>query len=185
MERGMNRLPAFGLDFVNKPRRAGPVGWAVLLLVAVAVGMAALDWQSARDEAVRWEEKDQHWQQLLKRQGGQRATHGDNSAALRPQMVAAAKAIDLLATPWGALYRSLEGSVDDSVSLLAVSPNFDKGEVRLGGEAKDFAALRAYIKRLGESESLAEVRLLGQEVKQKDPEHPIVFSILAAWRKPS
>ncbi len=180
----MNRIPPFGLDFVGTRHRVGVVGWVVLLLGGLAVAGAALDWQSARDEAEGWAGKGEHWQQMTHRLAGAPANRR-NGAALRPQMAAAAKAVERLSTPWGTLYRSLEGTVDDTVSLLAIAPDADKGEVHLGGEAKDFGALRAYIKRLGESEALGDVRLLGQEVKQSDAQHPIVFSIVAAWRKPS
>jgi hypothetical protein len=181
----MTRPYALGLDLVARRRRISLAGWLVLAGGLVAVGMATLDWQDARDDAARWSAKSAHWQDMAKRVGGSRKTVGDDAAVLRPQVAAAAKAISRLTTPWGALYRSLEGSADDTVSLLAISPNVDKGEVRLSGEAKDFAALRSYLKRLGDSEALADVRLLGQEVKTGDAQRPIVFSIVAAWRRAS
>lgn len=180
----MNRFPALGFDFVAR-RRSGPLGWGLLAAGVVLVGLVAFHWQAVRTEAARGSAQAEHWQKLARRLDGGPQAAGDDSAALRPQIVAAAKAIDRLATPWGALYRSLESSVDDSVSLLAIAPNADKGEVRLNGEAKDFAALRAYLKRLGESEALTDVRLLGQEIKQSDAQHPIAFSLVATWRKAS
>jgi Tfp pilus assembly protein PilN len=180
----MNRFPALGLDFVAGRRVCGPIGWLLLLAGALLTALAAFDWQAAREDAARWSANTEHWQHMASRMGGGR-TAGEDAAVLRPQMVAAAKAIERLATPWGALYDSLEGSVDDTVSLLEVAPSADKHEIRLAGEARDFAALRAYIKRLGDSGGLADVRLLGQEVKRSDPQHPIVFSIVATWRQPS
>ena len=180
----MKRPGALGLDFVATGCRVSPIGWLLLMAGGVAVSLAALDWQAAHDDAARWSAKRQHWQEMAKRLGAGK-TVSDDSAALRPQITAAAKAVEHLATPWGALWRDLEGSVDDSVSLLAIAPSADKGEVRLAGEAKDFAALRAYLKRLGASAALADVHLLGQEVKQSDPQHPIAFAIVAAWRRPS
>lgn len=181
----MNRFPILGLDFVGRRRASGRAGWLMLAAGVVLVGLVALHWQAARNDAARWSAEAERWQQMAKRLDGSQQTVGADAAALRPQVVAAARAIDRLATPWGALYRSLEASVDDSVSLLAIAPNVDKREVRLSGEAKDFAALRAYLKRLGESEALTDVRLLGQEIKQSDAQHPIVFSVIAVWRRAS
>jgi Tfp pilus assembly protein PilN len=87
-----------------------------------------------------------------------------------------------MAIPWGELYRCLEENADQNVSLLAVLPNPEKGELRLSGEARDFAALRGYLERLGESGVLTDVRLLNHEVKESDAQKPVVFSLVAAWR---
>ena len=179
----MSRPSALGHDFVARKPRGSAAGWLCLLLGLALAGGVALDWTAARDDAARWSAKAEHWQAMAKRAGhGSVAVSGD-AASLRPQIEAAAKAVDRLAIPWGELYRSLESTVDDSVSLLAILPNAEKGELRIAGEAKDFPALRAYLQRLGDSGSLSEVRLLGQEIKQNDPQHPIAFTIAAAWRK--
>lgn len=181
----MNRPFPLDLDLLGRRRRGSLIGWLMLLGATVFLVVGALDWQAAREDAARWSAKAGHWQDMAVRLGGGRKTGSDEAAVLQPQVVAATKAIRSLVTPWGGLYRSLEGSIDDSVSLLAISPNVNKGEIRLNGEAKDFAALRSYLKRLAESEALSDVRLLGQEVKHGDAQHPIVFSIVATWRKAS
>lgn len=182
----MKRLPSPGLDFVARPRAAGPLGW-LLLAAGVAVASAvALDWQAADDDAAHWAGQAEHWQSMARRAGGSRTNaSAADVAALQPQVEAAARAVARLGMPWGDLYRSLEESQDETVALLAVMPNAEKGELRLSGEAKDFAALRAYLRRLGASTALADVRLLGQEVKQSDAQHPVVFSIAATWRRPT
>lgn len=179
----MKRLPELRLDFVAR-RRTGSAAGLLLLVAGIAVAAAtALDWQDVDAEAGRWAAKAEHWQAMARRAGGSRSDAATvDATALRPQVEAASRAVARLGTPWGGLYRSLEESLDENVSLLAVMPNADKGEVRLSGEAKDFAALRAYLQRLGQGGTLAEVRLLGQEVKSNDDQRPIVFSIAATWR---
>jgi Tfp pilus assembly protein PilN len=182
----MSRPSALGLDFVARRRSANLAGWLLLLAGVALTGLALLDGQTASDEAAGWVAKTEHWQSLAKHSGrGSREAVDGDAAALRPQVEAATKAIARLGTPWGDLYRSLEASLDDSVSLLAILPNVEKGEVRLNGEAKDFAALRGYLQRLGASGALTDVRLLGQEVKQSDAQHPIAFAIVATWRRAS
>jgi hypothetical protein len=182
----MKRPSALGLDFVARRPKASLGGWLLLLVGAAVATAATFDWQAASDDTGRWTAQAEHWQSAAKRAGlgSHEAVDGD-AAVLRPQIEAAAKAIARLGTPWGELYRSLEASVDDSVSLLAILPNPEKGEVRVNGEAKDFAALRGYLQRLNDSGTLTDVRLLGQEVKQNDAQHPVVFAIVATWRRAS
>ena len=53
--------------------------------------------------------------------------------------------------------------------------------VRIGGEAKDFDALLAYITRLEQSKILNHVYLTSHEVRSQDAEKPVRFSLLANW----
>ena len=170
------------LDLVGRRPLASAGGWLLLVAGCLLALASALDWQEARDDTMRWQDKAERWQQALQRARHDAGMTGEDLAALRPQVEAAVKAVNRLTIPWSALYRSLESSADDSVSLLAILPNPDKGEVRLNGEAKDFAALRAYVQRLGEGGVLADVRLQNQEVRESVAERPIVFSLVAAWR---
>lgn len=185
LERGMNRQPPLGLDFIGGRRRGSRIGWVLLLAGAVLIGMAVLDWWAANGQAAHWGAQARNWQDKAKRLEGRGIGVAVDSAAFRQQVQATGKAISRLATPWGELYSTLESSIDESVSLLAISPNAEKGELRLNGEAKDFAALRSYLQRLSDSGTLTDVRLLRQEVKQSDAQRPILFSIVATWRKAS
>jgi hypothetical protein len=183
MECGMTRQPPLGHDFVSRQRRTSRFGWSLLGAGVVLVGATMIAWLSASEETANWNEKAEHWQNKAKGDGSHGSqTAGGDGVALRPQVDAAAKAITQLAMPWGELYGSLERTVDETVSLTAILPSPEKGEVRLNGEAKDFAALRSYLKRLSDTGNLTDVRLLRQEVKQSDPQRPIVFSIVAIWR---
>jgi Tfp pilus assembly protein PilN len=176
----MKQLAPLGLDFVARRRVAGAGGW-LLLLAGVAFALAAtLDWQDAREETARWEDKAAQSAHAAQRAGRGGATVGDE--VLRPQIDAAAKAVSRLAIPWGELYRCLEENADQNVSLLAVLPNPDKGELRLTGEARDFAALRGYLQRLGESGVLTDVRLLSHDLRESDAQKPVLFSLVAVWR---
>lgn len=172
---------SLGLDFVGGHRRSSRLGWSLLAAGSVLVLAAFVAWWLASEETAHWRQETLHWEEMAKGAGsGNRVA--DGQAALRPEVDAAAKAIDRLAIPWGELYGSLESSLDETIGLLAVLPNAEKGELRLNGEAKDFTALRGYLKRLSETGVLTEVRLLRQEIKQSDPQRPIVFSIVATWR---
>ena len=176
----MKRLAPLGLDFAAGRRIAGTGGWLLLVAGASVALAATLDWQDLREDTARWEDKAVQQARAAQRAGqGAPAVGGEE---LRPQIDAAAKALSRLAIPWGELYRCLEENADQNVSLLAVLPNPEKGELRLSGEARDFAALRGYLERLGESGVLSDVRLLNHEVRESDAQKPVVFSLVAVWQ---
>jgi hypothetical protein len=180
LERGMKRSAPLGLDFAARRGIAGAGGW-LLLAAGVSVALAAsLDWQDLREDTARWEDKAAQQAHAARRAGQGSAVAGGGE--LRPEVEAAAKVVSRLAIPWGELYRCLEENVDQNVSLLTVLPNPEKGELRLSGEARDFAALRGYLERLGESGVLTDVRLLNHEVRESDAQKPVVFSLVAAWQ---
>lgn len=123
-------------------------------------------------------ERGTRWKVALRRI--ETPSHGA-AAGVAPSAATEA-ALARLAVPWGPLYGAIERCADDSVTLLAITPNAEKGELQLLGEAKDFAALRGYLERLGAASPISEARLLGQEIRQSDSQKPIVFRIAAAWR---
>lgn len=179
----MKRKMSLALDFTARRRIAGAGGWLLLVAGAAFALAVILDWQDAHEETARWEDKAAQWGHTARRSGQSGGGGVDGAAeALRPQIEAAAKAVTRLAIPWGALYSCLEDNADETVSLLAVLPNADKGEIRLSGEARDFAALRGYLQRLGDSGVLTDVRILSHELRESDAQKPVMFTLVAAWR---
>lgn len=83
------------------------------------------------------------------------------------------------AARWDSLLTSLEGAVDDSVTLLSLDPS--EGEMSLSGEARNFAAAGAFARRLEETKVLTDVRLLGHETAKEHPQRPVRFSLAAKW----
>ena len=64
--------------------------------------------------------------------------------------------------------KRFEAAQDDSTALLSVEPELSSGKLRLIGEARDGAALLAYIARLEGRGGITDVSLLSQQVKQCD-----------------
>ena len=90
-----------------------------------------------------------------------------------------------LTIPWSLLLRELELASQDSkdlVSVLAIDPDRQKGQVHLTAEARSLATALSYVERLQESHALRYPMLENHEVQSKDPEHPVRFLIRADWR---
>jgi hypothetical protein len=70
-------------------------------------------------------------------------------------------------------------SADES-SLLAIRPNAAGKSVQISGEARDMKAALAFVEAL-RREPLDNAALLSHQLKQNDPQRPIIFEISATW----
>jgi Tfp pilus assembly protein PilN len=87
-----------------------------------------------------------------------------------------------LATPWQKLFQSLERASTEKVALLSVQPDAQRGSVSIVGEAKEYGDVLAFAKRLNQQAPLGDAHLVGTEIKEADPQRPMVFTIAARWR---
>jgi type IV pilus assembly PilN-like protein len=101
---------------------------------------------------------------------------------LKENLAYANSVVQNLALPWDMLFKTVEGTGNVPVALLAVQPDAQKGMVRISGEAKDYAAVLTYLARLDGSGSLRNVHLLSHQLKQDDPQRPLLFTIAASWK---
>lgn len=87
-----------------------------------------------------------------------------------------------LTTPWDALFSAIEKSSLPDVALLNLEPNPQKGQVTIGGEAKNLHAVLDYVKQLEQQAVLSQVYLQKHSVDQMNASKPVSFSILASWQ---
>lgn len=97
----------------------------------------------------------------------------DETKALR--QAASAIRID-----WELLYRQVDHATSEDIALIAIQPNVLGKRVLISGEARDMAAALAFVDAL-QQKPLAQATLLSHQVKQSDPQQPIVFEISAIW----
>jgi hypothetical protein len=86
-----------------------------------------------------------------------------------------------LTLPWNELFNALEEANSSNIALLGIEPNAAKRQVRVMGEAKNSAALFAYIRILQAGKSMSGVYLKHQQVQEQNPEKPIRFTLDASW----
>lgn len=174
-------MRAIKLDFAERQsalRRAGFVLFVSAVAVAAYVGHAYVQESS---ELQNWEAK---WSSL------QKAHHTDTDVGqgkkadwerLQTELKIANKVVARLAMPWGDLFREIETSVDENVSLLNVEPDTEKSELRIMAEAKNFTAMLDYIKRLRASEVFKDAHIQSHQVQVSDPQKPVRFMVNAKW----
>lgn len=86
-----------------------------------------------------------------------------------------------LRLPWDSLFREIETSVVEHVTLLGIEPDPAQKEVKISAEAKDFASMLAYEASLQRISFFRNTHIVGHQIQQQDPQKPVRFVIHAQW----
>jgi Tfp pilus assembly protein PilN len=176
----MNTLLPLSLDYRRQRRAASRLDRALLigaLALTTYSGVLYLDLAGATAA-------------LEETQAAERAsTHGTRERRLSPgdaqqlknEVQQANAVLAQLALPWDALFADLDASQHERVALLLIEPDSEKRVVKVTGEARDFAAMLAYVNYLQDRPSLSGVYLQNHHMEQQSAEHPVRFSLLASW----
>jgi hypothetical protein len=89
-----------------------------------------------------------------------------------------------LTTPWADLLEALESAPQQAVALLAIEPSTAKKSFRLTAEAKDTAAMLAYLEALRKDRRLDAVVLISHQQQVQAPGKPLRFQLQAGWGVP-
>jgi hypothetical protein len=77
------------------------------------------------------------------------------------------RAVRQLNTPWPMLFAALEAEASDTVAVLSVEPNAERGAVRVQTEGPALEALLTHAERLGRRAPFGQVQLLRVEEKEE------------------
>ena len=167
-----------GLDF--QPRRPGLL--TVVLLLA-GVLLCADAWLEDRTLRSQLEETDVRLAQAKRRadriDAGRRDSRPENVFSV-DEGKALRQTIGLIRIDWEKLYRSIDEASSEDIALLAIRPNAVGKVVQISGEARNLAAALAFVEAL-RRDPLANAVLLSHQIKQSDPQQPILFEISATW----
>ena len=167
-------LARLHIDFVAR-RRASPWVGRILLAAAVTVGadmgLQFYDLQQInRDYRVEFAKVGKRGSQPVR-------------PASAEEVAAARETVQRLSLPWAKLFTAIESAATDKVALTAIEPDPRTGTVKITGDGKDYLAALTYVLNLSQSDALSNVQLVRHEVKQNDPQHPVAFSVSAAWNE--
>lgn len=154
-------------------------GMALLALAGIAAIVASWAYFQLHAQEQRWQSD---WQRLT----GLAAERHDTGTPeqqerLKAELRFADGVIDQLDTPWDALFGAVEGAYSEQTILLGVEPDTERHEVRLTAEAKDLAAMLAYLSQVRQSPALKDAYLASHQINQQDPQKPVRFTIDAQW----
>ena len=170
-------LHALALNFKQTPRR-----WSVFGLSLLVVGALALAYMANTERTLAGQiELAESRLEILAKRGKIKPAQPFDAQELQLEIRQANEILQQLALPWDALFKVVESNSEQEIALLSIQPDATKRIVRIGGEAKDFDALLAYITRLENSKIINRVYLTSHEVRTQDAENPVRFALLANW----
>ncbi|ACB36135.1 hypothetical protein Lcho_3881 [Leptothrix cholodnii SP-6] len=184
------RLRRLDLDLV----RPGPA-WPAWLLLIAGLALAAhtgLGYLALHEQQAQLQQRSARPHQAIA------APTAAVSDETRRELAAARQVLQELALPWEPLFRLIEGALMADAALLAIEPDAGKGALRIRGEARDYPAILAFMRRLEASPGdgagttpardpegaplLAGVHLLNHEIREDVAERPYLFTLVASWR---
>ena len=103
-------------------------------------------------------------------------------ADLAQEVKNANDALRHLSVPWDDLFRAVESSGSNKVTLLSLEPDVEKRQVHIKGEAKNFKSIMSYITQMEGHDVFGSVFLQNHHVQEEDPDQPVQFAIIATWQ---
>lgn len=169
----MNWPRPIGLD-VLAARRVPRLGLAVLMVGVGLIGERLWHFNEARGGAHDARSQRQSLDRQLARAPVATVTHG-----ARPWI---AVVNHDLGQPWASLLHRLEAARGASITLVSVNADAQSGRVTIVGQAGDFAAIAAYVRKLADA-GLREALVTSH---QTEPGVTAVrFSVTGRWATPT
>ena len=172
------------LDFQRAPSQLHWASVVLLLVGASCVGVVLNSHFELSAQLGALEHRVDAAERTLRRQTPAARPSGDPQVRAE-QTREANEVLALLSLPWQDALAQLEDVGRDDVALLNVEPDMEKGIIRLGGEAKDYEAILAYMKLLQARPGLSEVVLQTHQRESQKPGQPTHFLLTARWGKAS
>jgi len=173
------------IDFATAQRGSEARSW-IVLGVGVACTVAAL--VSYRSIALELDEVDAQARVAARKLGAEQKREVLDPArlqALSQRIAASNRVLQALDQPWFQLLADIEAAITPGIVLLAFEPDAAQGSVRLSAEARDLEALSRYLDRLAALDSLQDVRMNQQELREARGLPVLRFSVSARWGRPA
>ena len=168
------------LDFHPRAARASrTLAWGALALACIAAAATALHLVRANDALSDLRARHDVLETRARPVQRQNEVVGPE---LAHRIASANQAIDALAVPWDALFRSIESADARGLGVMSLVPNARTHLLRLSGEAKSVPDLLAYVDRLAALQALQQVHLEGYDTVVRDGVSVVSFTVTATWR---
>lgn len=156
-------------------------GYTLLLLGIIVLLGTLYQLKAVMDEAAYWDSRIAGIERMMQRKTAPRISSAHENREIKQEVTRANAVLSQIDLPWEALFDSVEYASSLDVALLSFQPDAASRTLRIGGEAKNMPALLDFVGTLEREPVLEDAYLLKYEIKQDDPQQPIVFSLVASW----
>lgn len=178
-------MPQLRLRFPDKGGGARQAGAALIFLGIMVLSGVLYELNTAVNEVAylnsRIASVDRRMQRSSAPQGRPLGPSGYVSREAKQEIAKANAVMSEIDLPWEALFDSIEYASSHDVALLSFQPDPAGRTMRIGGEAKNIAAMLDFVGALEREPVLKDAHLLKYQVKQEDPYRPVIFSLTASW----
>ncbi len=174
-------MRSLNLKFPDGGQEARSAGYVMLVLGILALSGVLYQYQRAMDEVAYWDLRIASMDRQTQRKTMPLASPVQGGREIKQEVKRANAVLSEIDLPWGALFDSVEYATSHEVALLSFQPDAAGRTMRMGGEAKSMPALLDFVSALEREPVLKDAYLLKYEVKQDDPQRPIIFSVMASW----
>lgn len=169
-------MKSLWLDYQQAPPGWQWPGAALLAVSLIATAALFIHFTALQDEIERRADGIHKLQRRIDR--AQTLSTSKNRGPA-PNEILAQKLARYSAERWDGLFSDLEDAADETVTLLAITP--DKQTVVLEGEAKTMADALSYAERLKTAEVLKNPQLSEFAVAKGHPQKPVRFVLTTLW----
>lgn len=167
-------------SLVRALRRSSGLVWAVAVVGLALCLAAGLIWQQGAEQRAALQAQIAAAEAQLAT--GQSRVLVKPRARLADDQASAVNAIIVqLNRPWGEMLDALEQAAAPSVGLLELSPDAKGQRVKGIAEARNAAAMTAYIERLKRQPAFDHARLSRHEFADHDSSQPLRFEFELFW----
>lgn len=177
----MRRL---SLDYLRPANPLPRFGVALLALALFWTGSLIFSYRQAVDEIESYTPAVAEAADAQHKMVPQPTLTPAQAQRLKQDIQHANQLIAQLTTPWEELFRAVESAQSGDIGLLDIQPDASKKNLSISGEARNFTALSAYLRRIQAQKSFTNVYLLNHEIVAEDPHHPLHFELKADWVAP-
>ena len=174
-------MRALDLDFVPRRSLARNLAWLLCGVALIAAAWLAYTHQGLQAELLEAQAR-LHGRQTRLHPPPAPPLSKEASARAQTELKMARQVSDRLTVPWDNLFRELEASVGEQVTLLSIEPDREKRQLRITAEARNLPAMLDYARRLRELPSFRDAYVVSHQVRTADPQKPVRFVMSAQWR---
>lgn len=172
------------LDY-QRAYRPFPTLGVILLMVALIIGaQIARQYEYLSRVLDGWEAMEARVSRLARQHDIRLGERGDPDAEQKArEVIKANEVLRRITLPWDELFAAVESAAPGEVALLTMEPDAEKRVLKISGEAKHVAAMLDYVRLLEGRTMFHTVTLSNHQVQVTDPQRPVRFSLVAAWRE--